>query len=178
MTLSDIDIRKRINKGDLIISGEPHIGPCSVDLRLGTSFAKLIPPSSGELSLDTEALYEPFEECDSFLLEPHGFVLATTLEYMKIPADLRGKLDGRSSIGRKGLFIHNAGFFDPGFEGEATLELFNATNFPFRVKTGQRVCQIEFTVCTTPVGRPYQGKYVGQKGATGSRSHLDVVRSS
>jgi len=172
MTLSDVDIKKRMASGDLVITGDPHIGPCSVDLRLGYSFSVLLPPKSGELSLDTEAHYFAKSQ-DDFVIPPHGFVLATTIEKLKIPNDLRGKLDGRSSIGRKGLFIHNAGFFDSGFEGEATLELFNATKYPFLVKAGQRICQIEFTQCTSPVENPYRGKYQGQTGATGSMSHTD-----
>lgn len=172
MTLSDTDIQTRLSKGDLVVTPDPHIGPCSVDLRLGDSFATIKAPASGFIALDQECAYDVVKQ-DIFTLFPHQFVLASTIEYLEIPADLRGKLDGRSSIGRKGLFIHNAGFFDPGFKGEATLELFNATEFPFVLRKGQRICQIEFTLCTSPVAKPYCGKYNGQRGATGSRSHED-----
>lgn len=171
MTLSDIDIKRRMADGDLVITPLPHIGPCSVDLRLGDSFA-IIKKSWEILTLDEPVEYERFK-ADAYILLPGEFVLATTVEYLKIPSDLRGRLDGRSSVGRKGLFVHNAGFFDSGFEGEATLELFNFSGRPFEIKAGQRICQIEFTQCLTPSEKPYAGKYQGQRGATGSRSHQD-----
>lgn len=82
-------------------------------------------------------------------------------------------VEGRSSIGRMGLFIQNAGWVDPGFEGQITLELFNANRLPIRLKAGRRICQLVFAQMDRKTGNVYQGKYQGQRNAVGSRIHLD-----
>lgn len=66
------------------------------------------------------------------------------MEYVRLPNNLTAFVEGRSSIGRMGLFIQNAGWVDPGFEGEITLELYNANQLPIRLKSGRRVCQLVF----------------------------------
>ncbi|WP_306298989.1 hypothetical protein [Bacillus sp. OV166] len=48
-------------------------------------------------------------------------------------------VEGRSSIGRLGLFIQNAGWVDPGFEGHITLELYNANRVPIELRAGRRI---------------------------------------
>ena len=82
-------------------------------------------------------------------------------------------VEGRSSIGRLGLFIQNAGWVDPGFEGEITLELFNANKCAIELQSGRRVGQLVFAQLDVHTLNPYQGKYQGQRGATGSRIFLD-----
>ena len=62
---------------------------------------------------------------------------------------------------------------DPGFEGEITLELFNANRCAIRLHTGRRVGQLVFAQMDAPALVPYQGKYQGQRGATGSRVFQD-----
>ena len=52
--------------------------------------------------------------------------VATTMEYFKLPINITAFVEGRSSLGRMGLFIQNAGWADSGFEGEITLELSNS----------------------------------------------------
>ena len=76
------------------------------------------------ISMTDEIKYRKIES-DSIVIPPKSFILATTREYVKIPNDLVAFVEGRSSIGRMGLFIQNAGWVDPGFEGQITLELFN-----------------------------------------------------
>ena len=110
---------------------------------------------------------------ESIVIPPKSFILATTREYVKIPNDLVAFVEGRSSIGRMGLFIQNAGWVDPGFEGQITLELFNANQVPIRVDSGRRICQLVFSKLDKPVDKPYAGKYKGQTGTTGSRVYLD-----
>ena len=91
------------------------------------------------------------------------------MEYIKLPADLTAFIEGRSSIGRMGLFVQNAGWVDPGFEGEITLELFNANQrVPIRLQAGRRICQIVFARTDQPSEAPYAGKYLGQRGPTAS----------
>jgi dCTP deaminase len=96
-----------------------------------------------------------------------------------LPAHLLGRVDGRSSIGRLGLFVENAGFIDPGFRGTITLEFFNASRLPVTVTVGQRICQMSLETLSSPCTRPYgdpsrQSKYQGQSGATMSRITLEV----
>ena len=71
------------------------------------------------------------------------------------------------------MFIQNAGWVDPGFEGAITLELFNANSAPMRIEAGRRICQLVIARADQAVERPYSGKYQGQNETTGSRAYLD-----
>jgi dCTP deaminase len=104
--------------------------------------------------------------------------LATTCEYIRLPADVTAFVEGRSSIGRIGLFIQNAGWVDPGFEGNITLELFNANRLPIRLVAGRRICQLVFARMDQAAQNPYSGKYQGQRQTTGSRIALDAENKS
>ena len=116
---------------------------------------------------------------DAFIIHPNEFALATTLEYVKIPDDLVARVEGRSSMGRLGVTMHvTAGFIDPGFEGNITLEISNIGAMPVALYPGQRVCQIVFETMTTPSEIPYghpdrNSKYMGQTSPESSRIKLD-----
>ncbi|MFR7444964.1 MAG: dCTP deaminase [Sellimonas intestinalis] len=97
-------------------------------------------------------------------------------EYISLPNDLTAFVEGRSSLGRMGLFIQNAGWVDPGFEGEITLELFNANRCAIELQAGRRVGQLVFAKMDACALHPYNGKYQGQTGATGSKAFLDPDR--
>lgn len=74
---------------------------------------------------DSEDLWK-HEEVDSFLLEPGQFVLAQTLEQVRMPNTLVGLVEGRSSFARIGISVHvTAPKIDPGFNGHITLEMAN-----------------------------------------------------
>ena len=90
-----------------------------------------------------------------------------------MPDHLAAFVAGRSSVGRLGLQIQNAGFVDSGFQGQITLELYNQSEKPILLKAGVRICQIVFFQLDEPTAQPYQGKYQGQEGATGSRLYKD-----
>ncbi len=174
MILSDRTIRRMLAEGQLVIEPlEPsQVGPASVDLRLGRTF--LMPkPVSGIYSLSEEIEYER-TEADEFIVPAHGFILATTAEVVRLPNDLTAFVEGRSSVGRSGLFIQNAGWVDPGFHGMITLELYNANNAPMRISAGRRICQLVIARADAVVEQPYAGKYQGQMDTTGSRVHMDV----
>ncbi len=175
MILTDRTIKALMASGDLCI--EPcdaiQISPASVDLRLGNTFLTPRPcASEGIYSLDDAAEYDR-SEGDSFIVPTHGFVLATTREYIRLPDYLTAFVEGRSSIGRMGLFIQNAGWVDPGFEGTITLELYNANAAPMRINAGRRICQLVIARADGSVEKPYRGKYQGQFETTGSRAYLD-----
>ena len=174
MILSDKTIRALLNSGSLGISPleEIQIQPASVDIRLGNTFCMVDTRVNAPVRMDAATAYTTLEG-ERFLLAPGQFVLATTMERFRLPGDLTAFVEGRSSIGRLGLFIQNAGWVDPGFEGEITLELFNASGRAIELIAGRRVGQLVFAQMDQAAEHPYRGKYQGQRGATGSRIHLD-----
>ncbi len=175
MILSDATIRALIQKGELKV--EPledfMIQPASVDLRLGRHFLKVDEHDFDIIRMDQPIRYVEIER-DEIVIPPLTFMLATTLEYIKLPNDLTAFVEGRSSVGRIGLFVQNAGWVDPGFEGELTLELFNANRQPIRLRTGRRICQLVFARMDRAAEHPYRGKYLGQRKPMGSRLHEDT----
>ena len=159
MILSDKNILSRLERGDLSITPleEGQIQPASVDIRLGDTFSVIEDSPSGVITLDEETTYKPLRS-DTYVLLPGQFILATTMEYFILPNDLTAFVEGRSSLGRMGLFIQNAGWVDPGFQGEITLELFNANRCAIKLQTGRRVGQLVFAQMDSEALRPYQGK--------------------
>lgn len=174
MILSDKEIKTYLDAGDLIIDPmEPgQVQPASVDIRLGRNFLKLDENRFGTMTMTEEIHYTKFD-CDSLIIPSNSFLLATTMEYIKLPNDLTAFVEGRSSIGRMGLFIQNAGWVDPGFEGEITLELYNANRLPIKLEAGRRICQLVFARMGSEAECAYSGKYQGQRSAVGSRIFLD-----
>lgn len=176
MILSDNKIRAGISFCKLIESAEDsQINPASVNLTLGNTFLTISPDQS-EYGLGEEVEYDRHEIPDSigFALEPGKFALATTKERVNIPNGFAAFVQGRSSIGRAGLTVQNAGFVDPGFHGHITLELVNESPSTIIIKPGYPVAQLVFFECY-PSDSPYCGKYNDQVEATGSRMHMDRV---
>jgi dCTP deaminase len=149
-----------------------QIQPASVDVRLGNTFSIVEDSSTGIIDLEKEIRYKTITS-DTYILLPNQFVLATTMEYFELPDDVTAFVEGRSSLGRMGLFIQNAGWVDPGFKGEITLELYNANRCAIELKARRRVGQLVFARMDEPANHPYNGKYQGQKGATGSKVFQD-----
>lgn len=174
MILSDKTILSLIGKGTLVI--EPiemqQIQPASIDIRLGNTFSIVEDSSAGIVTLDKPIVYKEIK-AERYLLLPGQFVLATTMEYIKLSNDMTAFVEGRSSLGRMGLFIQNAGWVDPGFSGEITLELYNANRCAIELQAGRRIGQLVFAKMDQAAMNPYAGKYQGQRGATGSKIYLD-----
>lgn len=173
MFYSDVDIRAAIEDERIIVEPieESQIQPASIDCRLGTQF--LIPCKRKSIDISSPVEYKEFNG-DKFVIRPQCFVLATTMERVSLGVDILAMVQGRSSIGRMGLFIQNAGWVDPGFDGQITLELYNAGNSSILIEAGRRICQLAFAECKTPAsGVGYSGKYQYQIGTTGSRIFLD-----
>lgn len=173
MILSDRTLMYLILTNKLVVEplNEDFIQPASIDISLGNTFST-VKNSESVITFGHPIEYDTVTK-ETFLLQPHQFVLATTKEYFKLPNDLTAFVEGRSSVGRMGLFIQNAGWVDPGFEGEITLELFNASDKPILLEAGKRVGQLVFAQLDKEAQNPYNGKYQKQRGATGSRIHLD-----
>ena len=175
MILSDKTIHQYLKEGRLVIEplDEMQIQPGSIDFRLGNHYLKIAEHRTSSLDLIHKPEYEEIIQ-DEVVIPPHSFLLATTREYLKLPDDLTAFVEGRSSIGRLGLFIQNSGWVDPGFEGEITIELYNANILPIKLISGVRICQLVFAKLDQKADNPYRGKYQGQRKATGSLVVEDV----
>ena len=169
MIIPDIGIKKLVKEGYL--PAGLTIGPSSVDLTLSDSFSW--PEPDKDKIILGESVPHKQVRTDEFVLEPNHFVLASTAESIRVPHDMAAYVEGRSSIGRLGLQVQNAGFIDAGFHGQITLELENQSGFAIVLKKGVRICQIVFVQMSQPAEQPYSGKYSGQSGATPSRLEVD-----
>ena len=110
------------------------------------------------------------------VIRPHGFMLASTVERVRMPSHLVGRVEGKSSLARMGLFVHvTAGFVDPGFEGHITLELYNANNVPIRLYPGMPICQMSFERLCTPSERPYGHNKLKSKYADQDRGPVESM---
>ncbi len=187
--LSDYDIRlltaESLGHGEKLIAPEPEdhqYQPASVDLRLGDEFATYVRPLGSPAQgrpiiagapLDPE--WTQVTRSANFVMVPGDFVLATTMETVCIPRTHAARVEGRSSLGRLGLIIHaTAGFIDPGFRGQITLEMMNLSPRPIQLELGMRICQISFDKLINAAKRPYghpglRSRYQGQVGVTPSR---------
>jgi len=183
--LSDRDIRAAIEAGDIAI--RPYdardLQPSSVDLHLDRSFRVF--RNNRYAFIDVRAPQPDLTELlrvaddEPFILHPGEFVLGQTLEWVELPTDLVARLEGKSSLGRLGLLIHStAGYVDPGWKGNLTLELSNVANLPIALYYGMKIGQISFFRMSSPVDRPYGSpelgsKYQGQSEPTASAFHRD-----
>lgn len=180
MILSDGEILKELLSGTLFVDPldtKTQLQPASIDIRLGRTFKQVSHSWDGIIRMDdpSSVKYAEYKDRDTFVIAPGDFVLATTMEYVRLPDNLTAFVEGRSSIGRLGIFIQNAGWVDPGFEGEITLELYNANRYSIELKAGTRIGQLVFARTGERAISPYNGKYQGQKGATVSKIEEDFA---
>ncbi len=183
--LSDRDIRAALQAGRVRI--DPYdstcLQPSSVDLHLDADFRVF--RNNRYPFIDVRASQPDLTELVSiaedepFILHPNEFVLGQTLEWVELPDDLVARLEGKSSLGRLGLLIHStAGYVDPGWKGNLTLELSNVANLPIALYRGMKIGQISFFKMSSPVERPYGShelgsKYQGQSSPTESQFYRD-----
>lgn len=186
MILSDGDIKEFLNSKRIIIKPFPdldtQLGSCSIDLRLGNTFRifdhsryPYIDPSQKDYSNEITKVIK-IKDGESFIMQPGEFVLAVTLETVKIPRDLMGRLEGRSSLGRLGLVVHStASIFDPGWDGKPVLELGNLGRMAIKLTSGMRICAMTFEEMKSPAQVPYTSKkfakYKFQNAPEESRIH-------
>lgn len=146
--------------------GQLKAGQASVDVRLGFDFC-LVTASSfasiSEFGPDESALspalarlyrreYVPFG--GSIVIHPHQFMLAQTLEYIRLPSDLMAYVVGRSTWGRLGLIVATAVGIHPGFAGSLTLELRNLGETPLELFPGQTIAQLFLHSVIDKTGNP------------------------
>jgi dCTP deaminase len=160
-----------------------RVQPSSIDMTLGNQFSVLnwtFPQGTVvDLREDNSAFLNDISVVGYLDLKPGEFALATTVEVLTLPNDLAARVEGKSSLGRLGLMVHiTAGFIDPGFHGEVTLELVNLLPVPIRIYPGMPVAQLAVFEMTGEAANPYEGKYQGQTGPAQSRFHLNFPHRS
>lgn len=192
MILSDRDIIRYLKEGKIKVDPSPdleeQVGPCSLDLHLGNIFKVFKSSQYPYLDLHRNINFENImEEVDiageggPFILRPKDFVLAVTKENFSLPNDLMARLDGRSSLGRLGIVVHStAARFDPGWRGNAVMELGNLGVAPVVLYTGMRICAVTFEALSSPAQFPYgqkkSHKYTDQQKPEASKINEEFLK--
>ncbi len=183
MILSDKTLKEYITSGKIIVKpfDPSHVQPASIDLTLDNNFRIFKHVNYGLIDIkeDFGEYTEPMtvKDEDKFVLHPDEFVLGSTREWVEIPRDLVGRIEGKSSLGRLGVIVHaTAGFVDPGFKGNLTLEISNVGKIPIALYPGMKIAQFSVMQLTTPADVAYGdkklgSKYLGQQGPMESKMH-------
>lgn len=161
MQLSDHEIMAEVRATIPLVTPPPAheaYQPASLDLRLGENIREAVPGA------------EMFPLAD-LKLEAGQFILAHTDESIALPGTLAAQVKGKSTWARRGLLVECAGFIDPGFEGQITLELKNLGHQRIIIPAGSYICQIAFYRMSSIPARMYGSEllnshYQGQTGAT------------
>jgi dCTP deaminase len=130
-------------------------GQAAVDVRLGRVFVLVKPwsqavsdpfadPHQRDLNAEPPLEKVVLDFGESLVIHPHQFILARTLEFVRLPADLIAYVMGRSSWGRRGLIVATAAVVHPNFAGPITLELTNVGEVPIELHAFDRVAQLTF----------------------------------
>lgn len=185
MLLVDCEIRKEIETGgriDINPYNLSNINSNSYDLTLGSELIVYRHHHNNNFVIDPydeESIVDPIFRCtfEQIELPPKQFILADTVEYIALGRGMVGIIDGKSSLARLGLMIHQTGgFVDEGFEGTITLEIVNNNPNPIMLYAGMPICQIRFEE-TNGACKPYnvrsRAKYSGQRGPQMSKFYLN-----
>lgn len=170
MILSGKEIKKKLGK-EIVIEpfNEKQLNPNSYNLRL-----------HNELLVYDEAILDMKKEnkVKKLFIPEEGLVLETGKLYLGRTVEFTGTdkyvpmLEGRSSIGRLGLFIHvTAGFGDVGFHGFWTLEIFCVQ--PIKIYSGVEICQIYYHSIEGEYDKYCSGKYQNNAGVQPSLLYKD-----
>ena len=178
MILVDKQILKKVSSGKLGI--EPfridRVQPNSYDVSLSQNFTYIGYDCNDILDVKDENTYNcgtvSVRRC-SIILNPGEFVLGETSEKVRLPDNIVASIEGKSSLARLGLQIHQTGgWIDAGFSGTITLELYNANPRPIKLYAGMPIGQLVFFKtkhCETPYNLKPNAKYYQQTGATTSK---------
>jgi dCTP deaminase len=186
MLLSNRGIAEEIRFENIIIQPfrQELLQPSSYDVTLSPDFKAQIDIDDSVVSpwVDPQVdnsdyfqdIYVP--KGSAFQLNPGAFVLGSTFETIALGANIAARVEGKSSLGRLGLLVHStAGFVDPGFEGQITLELSNLGTMPIILYPGMKISQLCFFRLQDPTTLLYGSRaagshYQNQAGPTTSRS--------
>ncbi|WP_038031605.1 dCTP deaminase [Thermonema rossianum] len=173
MILSGKEIARRIGKDIIIEPFNPEqLNPNSYNLRLHD---ELLVYSDPVLDMKKPNAYERIRiPEEGLVLEPNKLYLGRTMEYTATEG-LVPMLEGRSSVGRLGLFVHvTAGFGDVGFAGYWTLEIFCVQ--PIRIYAGVEICQIYYHTIEGDYERYRSGKYQNNRDVQPSLLYKDFEK--
>lgn len=181
MILTDIELKAEIEAGRLqfdpalVLEGpRPQLQTSTIDLRLGNGIREFKCPVAGvsiavdpgDTQFDIDQIVAEYTiattiaDGEYYDLLPGVPLLAHTLELVRMPAHLSGRVEGRSSLARLGLTVHNtAPYIHPGYSDYITLELFQHGTLPFRLRPGLRICQLIVERVGSPPLEPYPGQY-------------------
>jgi dCTP deaminase len=179
MILVDWQIRDRVQRG--VIQVDPFdpalVQPNSLDIRLGDHFIWYLEGEEVIDPYDRESVTARIQEmrAPSVVIPPGLFILAETLERITLPDNIVASIEGKSSIARLGVELHQTGgWIDAGFSGSITLEMCNVNQRPVRIYAGMPIGQLVFYT-TEKAEKPYNlkedAKYRDQRQATLSRYH-------
>jgi dCTP deaminase len=184
--LPDWVIVEHIEKGLIQIDPlardwKQNIDQVSVDFHLGSNI-KLFRGGTYRFVDTKKGLPEDamevvkLNEGDPFILEPGAFAIASTKEVLRLPKDVLGRLEGKSSLARLGILVHStAARFDPGWNGAPVLELGNLGPKPAILYCGMPICAFTFEKLSAPVKMGYEGsrsdRYSGSRDAVVSKIH-------
>lgn len=184
-TLSANDVAARIfspNDECLVVTPllPDFASGASIDLRLGNTFIVFVrsrTPSFDPLDehQDPRQVQRSMQLAwgDTFVLHPAELVLAATLEYLVLPADLSAQVVSRSSYGRLGLLSATAVQVHPHFHGCLTLELVNLGTVPLQLTPGERIAQLVLSPTSTTAA-PEPSKYHCPIGPEFSKVRTDT----
>lgn len=165
MILTGDAILKAIENGEIEI--EPfrprRVGAGSYDLAITNEFrffrkAHKLLEVDEHVDYREETMLVTIPEGERFILMPGECAHAITEERIRLPGNICGWLQGRSSYARLGLMVHiTASFVQPGVNNQQVLEMFNASPVPMALKPGTPIAQIIFGRCEG--NSVYQGRY-------------------
>jgi len=178
MVLSSSDIWTEINRGGLKFEPNIELGQVSsssVDLRLGDTFTVPRPPRPG-VSISIDPLMASPEDAlkdysdivkvgrgEKFNLEPGAFVLGYTLERVELSDSLAARIEGRSSIARLGISVHQtAPTVQAGFSGRLRLEIANLGPYTILLEPGMPFCQLIVERLSSPASTARESRWQGQ----------------
>lgn len=107
-------------------------------------------------------------KADVCIIPPNSFVLARTIEYLRIPRNVLVICLGKSTYARCGIIV-NVTPLEPEWEGHVTLEFSNTTPLPAKIYANEGVAQVIFLESNEVCEVSYAdrgGKYQGQRGVT------------
>ncbi len=170
MYLSDVDIKKGVKSGDIVIKDfdEKRLQPASYDILLSNKF--IVWNTEKSVAIDPVKKIYPetteivIPEDGHFVLHPGISILGTSVDYFGSDRYLI-QLSGKSSLARIGLIVHNtAGLINPGHFLNITFELCNLNHIPIILRPNMRIGQIIFSELTNPPAKDYKttGRYHGR----------------
>ena len=176
MILSGKEIKKQVKEGSIAIDPftDEQINPNSYNLRLHHD---LLTYDNDILDMREKNSVSPLViPSEGLQLEPQKLYLGRTVERTSTDKYVP-MLEGRSSVGRLGLFIHiTAGFGDIGFDGFWTLEIFCVQ--PIRIYSGLEICQIFYHTIDGDFDLYRSKKYQSNKGVQPSMLYKDFEKNN